>query len=285
MRIFKTIDSVVKEIKELRSRSLTIGFVPTMGALHKGHLSLIRHSAEDNDITVVSIFVNPLQFSDKQEIINYPGTLEEDIEKLEGSNCEVLFAPSKEEMFRETEYTTYDFGHLENIMEGKFRQGHFNGVATVVHKLLKIITPDKAYFGEKDFQQLVIINKLVRDYRLPVQIIPCPAVREDDGLAVSSRNKLLTKKQREDAALISEVLFEARDKAPDLSVEEIKEWVISQIRSNRGFDLEYFEIVDSVELKDISKWSGRKDKIGCIAVKVGNVRLIDNILFNMDYSG
>jgi len=279
MKIYNKTDPVIREINGLKKRGMTIGFVPTMGALHKGHLSLLHRAREANHIVAASIFINPLQFNDKRDLVNYPRTIDEDIEQLESAGCDLLYAPSEEEIYRGHKQIIYDFGHLGNIMEGRFRKGHFNGVATVVHKLFEIIKPDRAYFGEKDFQQLVIVNKLTQDYALPVEIISCPTIREDDGLALSSRNRLLTKKQRKDASLIPDVLFEARDKALYMSVDEIREWVINRISSNKEFDLEYFEIVDSVELKEITKWSEQKQKVGCIAVKVGDVRLIDNILF------
>ena len=286
MKIFKHINRIIEEIKELKQQKKTIGFVPTMGALHKGHFSLIDYSKKENDITVISIFLNPAQFNNKNDLKNYPRTLNADIKNLRLRLCpdDILFSPSEKEMFisqGEPDNRVSDLGHLDKIMEGKFRNGHFQGVAMILNKLFKIITPDKAYFGQKDYQQLVIVKHLINKLNIPVQIVACPIIRERDGLAMSSRNTLLSKDDRLNAASIFQTLSNARCRAKNLSVEETKQWVIRQINSNPMLRVEYFEIVDNKELKTIKSWSEDKIKVGCIAVKVGNIRLIDNIIFNL----
>lgn len=283
MKILKHINRIIEEIKELKQQRKTIGFVPTMGALHKGHFSLIDYSKKENDITVISIFLNPAQFNNKNDLKKYPRTLNTDIKKLRLRLCpdDILFSPSEKEMFNLSDNRVFDLGHLDKIMEGKFRKGHFQGVAMILYKLFKIITPDKAYFGEKDYQQLVIVKHLFNKLNIPVQIVACPIIREEDGLAMSTRNTLLSKDDRLNAASIFQTLSKSQSIAKKLSVEETKQWVIHQINSNTMLKVEYFEIVDNKELKAIKSWSESKIKVGCIAVKVGNIRLIDNIIFNL----
>jgi len=262
-----------------REKGLTVGFVPTMGALHEGHLSLVERAGKENNRVVVSIFVNPTQFNDPRDLERYPRDLEKDINLLSAYKCDYIYNPSVEELYPEPDTRVFDFGNLESVMEGEFRPGHFNGVAQVVSKLLDIVTPDRAYFGLKDFQQLVIIKNLVKQLKLGLEIIPCDIVREADGLAMSSRNMLLTREHRMAAPLIFQTLKEARKLARRMSVEEVKEWVIRKIDSDPLLKVEYFDIVDDEELRPVGSWDNPVRKVGCIAVFAGEIRLIDNVIF------
>lgn len=281
MTIHDQIKFLTDEINHLRSDGKKLGLVPTMGALHDGHLSLVKHSFRDNDHTAVSIFVNPIQFNNIEDLKKYPGDLQKDLEKLGKilRQNDLVFTPDVNEMYRDPVTHIFDFGNLDKVMEGKFRKGHFNGVAIIVSKLLEIFQPDKAYFGQKDFQQLVIIKSLVKQLDLPVTIVSCPIVREHDGLAMSSRNVFLSEKQRKETVLIPETLFSAVQKSKSLSVKELKKWVIKRINNNPELRVEYFEIVDNIELFPIKSWEEKKEKYGCVAVNVGTVRLIDNVKF------
>ena len=277
---------VVKHIIDLRAildikkkEGVRIGFVPTMGALHEGHLSLVEKAGMETGFVVVSIFVNPTQFNDKGDLERYPRTLEKDVALLAPTPCKLVFAPEPDEIYPEPDTRQFNFGALEEVMEGKFRPGHFNGVAQVVSRLFDIVKPDKAFFGQKDFQQLAIINEMVRRLSIPVEIVPCPIVREKDGLAMSSRNMLLTPEQRENAVHISATLFEATSKTSKFNVPQLCKWVIDSINSNEHLNIEYFEIVDSVTLQPVQNWSDPGEKVGCIAVHCGKIRLIDNVKF------
>jgi pantoate--beta-alanine ligase len=277
---------VVKHINDLRTvldikkkEGIKIGFVPTMGALHEGHLSLVEQAGSQTDFVVVSIFVNPTQFNDKGDLERYPRDLEKDVALLSPTPCKLIFAPGVEDIYPEPDTRRFDFGALEEVMEGKFRPGHFNGVAQVVSRLFDAVKPDKAFFGEKDFQQLAIISEMVRRMNIPVEIVPCPIVREKDGLAMSSRNMLLSPEQRVNAAHISATLFEAVNKSRELSVQELCKWVTDRINENEYLNTEYFEIVDSMTLQPVKNWNDPGEKVGCIAVHCGKVRLIDNIRF------
>jgi pantoate--beta-alanine ligase len=281
MEIFAKISDNRSFIEKLKEEGKTIGFVPTMGALHEGHLALMRKAKAENDILVVSIFVNPIQFNNKSDLDKYPRVIDDDIKLLEQINCDILFSPSANEMYPEPIHKEYDFGLLGQVMEGANRPGHFNGVAIVVKRLFDICIPDRAYFGEKDFQQLAIINKLVKIENMEVEIVSCPIVRENDGLAMSSRNMRLNQKQRKLAPFIFETLKSAKKIAPAKSVYDIKQWVENQFNNKKEFELEYFEISESVDLQPISDWSDTKTAMGFIVVKMGTVRLIDNIrIFN-----
>jgi pantoate--beta-alanine ligase len=278
---------VVKEINELKSlirakksEGKTIGFVPTMGALHAGHLSLVEQAGEQTDFVVISIFVNPTQFNDPNDLIRYPRNLEHDLALLEPTACQLVFAPEVETMYPEPDTRQFNFGHPEQIMEGKYRPGHFNGVAQIVSKLFDITEPDKAFFGLKDFQQIVVVKAMVKKLNLQVEIVSCPIVREAGGLAMSSRNERLTPEQRENAAHIFRTLTEAGNKAAQLNVKELKNRVVEQIDANECLKTEYFEIVDDENLQPIKSWDQPVNKVGCIAVFCGTVRLIDNIAFN-----
>lgn len=281
MQVINSVKELQSTLNDYKNQNKTIGFIPTMGALHNGHISLVNRAEKENDVVVVSIFVNPTQFNDKNDLKNYPRDLNADLQKLSGQRVDFVFAPSVEEMYPETDTRKFDFGNLEHVMEGARRPGHFNGVAQIVSKLFEIVGPTKAYFGEKDFQQLTIINQLVRVLNLQVQIVPCPIIRENDGLAMSSRNVLLTPVQRISAATISQVLFKSQQMAAQgEDVAKIKLWVESNINSNPELVTEYFEIVDDEELMPVKSWKDPKGKVGCVAVKVGNIRLIDNVRYN-----
>jgi pantoate--beta-alanine ligase len=279
MEVVKKVSELREAIDLQRKNNATIGFVPTMGALHQGHLSLVEKAGRETDFVVVSIFVNPTQFNNKADLERYPRDLDLDLKFLGHSACKLVFAPEVEEMYPEPDTRKFDFGSLETVMEGKFRPGHFNGVAQVVSKLFDMVTPDKAFFGLKDFQQLAIINKMVRMLDYPIEIVPCPIVREPDGLAMSSRNMLLSSEQRENAPLISQTLFEAVRSAKSKTVDELKKWVVETIDKNEFLETEYFDIVDGTELFPVDNWGAKVNKIGCIAVHCGKVRLIDNVTF------
>ena len=283
---FYTKMQVVKHISELRTildlkrkEGLKIGFVPTMGALHRGHLSLVQIAGQQTDFVVVSIFVNPTQFNDKGDLDRYPRDLQKDVDLLSTSACQLIFAPEPKEIYPEPDTRQFNFGQLEQVMEGRFRPGHFNGVAQVVSRLFDIVQPDKAFFGQKDFQQLAIINEMVRKLTLSVEIVSCPIIREADGLAMSSRNMLLSPEQRQNAVHISATLFEATNKTGELSVDELCQWVINRINENEFLNTEYFEIVNETTLLPVKEWDENCKKIGCIAVHCGKIRLIDNIEF------
>lgn len=277
MQIVKHINVLQTLLEHKRNEGVSIGFVPTMGALHAGHLSLIEKAGHQTGFVVVSIFVNPTQFNDKGDLDRYPRNLQNDVDLLASTSCKLIFAPEADEIYPEPDTRQFNFGSLEQVMEGKFRPGHFNGVAQVVSRLFEIVQPDKAFFGLKDFQQLAIINEMVRKLELPVKIVPCPIVRENDGLAMSSRNMLLNSEQRQNALLISATLFEAVNKTATLTVEELVNWVIKRINENEYLKTEYFEIVDSMTLLPVKSWNDPCTKVGCIAVQCGNIRLIDNV--------
>ncbi|MBB3187698.1 pantoate--beta-alanine ligase [Microbacter margulisiae] len=277
MEVFLTIAALQAALSEAKAKGFGVGLVPTMGALHAGHLSLVQHCVADNDVTVVSVFVNPTQFNDKNDLLKYPRTLDQDVELLTQAGCTYVFAPSEAEIYPEPDSRQFDFGQLGGVMEGKFRPGHFNGVAQVVTRLFDIVKPDRAYFGEKDFQQLAIIRHLVKQLQIPVEITGCQIVREADGLALSSRNSRLTPKQRSNAPIIAQTLFESRKFVSDWSVSDVKKWVIETINGVEEMNVEYFEIVNSQTLQPIADWNECDCVVGCIAVFCGDVRLIDNL--------
>lgn len=266
-------------IDKLKGEGKKVGFVPTMGALHQGHISLVKACRKDNDIVVVSIFVNPTQFNDKEDLKRYPRTVDKDLALLQINECDIAFVPSVEEMYPEKDTRIFNFGYIENVMEGVKRPGHFNGVGQVVSKLFDIVKPYQAYFGMKDFQQIAIIKNMVKQLNSEVKIISCPIIREDDGLAMSSRNALLEPEYRKNAPHIHHVLQAATQKTSYMHVEELKKWVVNEINKNPYLEVEYFEIVDDTELHPIQNWSENKVKVGCIAVYAGKIRLIDNIVF------
>lgn len=275
--------STIKEMKDWRNRQMkkgnSVGFVPTMGALHEGHLSLIKRSKCENDVTVCSIFVNPIQFNNREDLAKYPRNLLQDAKLLEKSGCDVIFAPSDQEMYPDTGSPglNIEFGMLDKVMEGKFRPGHFKGVAIVVKKLFDIVEPARAYFGKKDFQQLAIITFMAHMMKLPVQIIPCDIIREPDGLAMSSRNMRLTIAERNLAPRIYQVLSKVKEKTGKLPVWELKEWAIKKIQENPEMRVEYFEIGERENLMPLEDWNRKERAIAFVAVFLGDVRLIDNI--------
>jgi pantoate--beta-alanine ligase len=273
----KTIQEARKQLTSLREGEGSLGFVPTMGALHEGHLSLIRRSVNDNQFTAVSIFVNPTQFNEPHDFDQYPRNLETDLEIMASLPIDLVFVPGASEIYPEPDTRVFDFGGLDKTMEGLHRPGHFNGVAQVVSKLFDIIRPDRGYFGEKDFQQLAIIRAMVRQLDTPVEIIGCPTIREADGLAMSSRNKHLTPEQRTAATRISKTLLRAKDLSGTLPVDKLQEKIISLLGEHPLLKVEYFNIVDGENLQPVRDWSAPGSKIGCVAVQIGKVRLIDNI--------
>jgi len=279
MKIINSVAELKNKISNFKKENKSIGFVPTMGALHAGHISLIEYSTNENDITIVSIFVNPTQFNNPNDLATYPKTLDADLEKMSYFNPDFIFIPSVKEVYPEPDTRVFEFGCLENVMEGKNRPGHFNGVAQVVSRLFDMVEPNKAYFGLKDYQQLAVIKQMVIDLKLDIEIVPCPRVMEQDGLAMSSRNMLLLPEQRKNASKISETLFKACNLVPEKSVSEIKAWVIKEINETPLLEVEYFEIVDDTSLQPIESWNDNCDVIGCITVQVGSIRLIDNIKF------
>ena len=279
MLLVETITALNEGLKT-HGNSAIIGFVPTMGALHKGHLSLVKRALAETDIVVVSVFVNPTQFNDSNDLERYPRTLDADLTLLEKTGCHIVFAPGVTEIYPEPDNRKFDFGTLETVMEGKHRPGHFNGVAQVVSKLFDIVKPNKAYFGLKDFQQLAIIKNMTAQLKLQVEIVPCIIVREESGLAMSSRNELLSVEERKNAAVISETLFKAKELAGEKSVNELKNWIEETINKNKYLSVEYVDIVDDIHLQEIDTWEEKAAKVCCVAVFCGKVRLIDNIVFN-----
>ena len=282
MRIVKTINELISLVNELKADNKTIGFVPTMGALHEGHLTLVRQCVAENEVCMVSIFVNPTQFNNKADLEKYPRNVEKDAQLLEEAGCAYVFAPSAEEMYSTDELENtfqFDFGGMDRLMEGKFRPGHFNGVVQVVSKLFKLVQPDKAYFGKKDFQQLAIIHRMVRLMHFPVEVVDCPIVREASGLAMSSRNERLSAAERDTAANIYRILNESRNLTDKMSPGELTQWVTDEVNNAGGLSVEYFDIADRETLITIDRW--QPESIGCIAVFCGEVRLIDNIEYNV----
>lgn len=278
MEIFHTVSDLKKYLTHYWDSGQSIGFVPTMGALHNGHLSLIREAQSENDLVVCSIFVNPIQFNNPDDLKNYPRVLDQDTQKLNDVACNVLFAPSEQEVFPEPVKETFDFGDLDKVMEGKFRPGHFNGVAVVVKRLFEIIKPTKAYFGLKDYQQLVIIHRMTKDFNLPIEIVPCPTLREENGLAMSSRNERLSHSERKQASIIYETLKMVKIRSGFSTIRETHHYVEQQFKKNKNIRLEYFEIVDMYTLKPLQTWTESNTSIACIAVLLGQVRLIDNMI-------
>ena len=275
--------SSIKDLKNFlaleREKGKKIGLVPTMGALHAGHISLVKRCVAENDICVVSDFVNPTQFNDKHDLETYPRTLEADCALLEPVGCDYVFAPSVAEMYPEPDTRIFDLGPVAAVMEGPRRPGHFNGVAQVVSKLFYIVEPDNAYFGEKDFQQIAVIREMVRQLNLPVHIVDCPIQREADGLALSSRNTRLTPEQRQKAPVIARTLKESTTFVPAKSVQEVIDFVVNTINQVPEMKVEYFEIVDGHTMQSVKNWSDTTYPVGCITVYCGEVRLIDNIKY------
>lgn len=278
MQVLNTKNELITLLDSYKKEGKKIGFVPTMGALHNGHLSLVKASKNNCDITVVSIFVNPTQFNDPEDLKRYPRTLEQDIKLLDAAGCDAVFIPSAEEIYPEPDTRKFDFGYLETVMEGAKRPGHFNGVGQVVSRLFDIVRPDKAFFGMKDFQQIAVIKNMVRQLKYNIEIVPCPIVREESGLALSSRNALLDEVHRKNAPHIYATLKKARNLTSKMTVSEVKEWIKNEIDKNTFLEAEYVEIVDGTTLKITNDWSEKGTKVACVAVYAGQIRLIDNIV-------
>ena len=279
MQVLNTKNELINLLGQYRKEGKKIGFVPTMGALHSGHLSLVKESKKNSDLTVVSIFVNPTQFNDPEDLKRYPRTLEKDVELLKTVDCDLVFAPSVEEIYPEPDTRKFDFGYLESMMEGAKRPGHFNGVGQVVSRLFDIVKPDKAFFGMKDFQQVAIIKNMVKQLNFPIEIIPCPIIREESGLALSSRNTLLDEEHKKNAPHIYATLKKARNLASQMNVAELKKWITEEINRNLYLETEYVEIVDDTTLNIVQSWEEKGTKVACVAVYAGKIRLIDNIVF------
>ena len=281
MKLVKTALELEQLLNQER-KGKSVGFLPTMGALHEGHLTLARRVVKENDIAVCSVFVNPTQFNNRTDLETYPRNIEADAKVLEEVGVDFVFAPDAEEFYTKEEMEQrfqFDFGGLDEVMEGKFRPGHFNGVVQVVSKLFGIVKPDRAYFGEKDFQQLAIIRRMVEVMKFDVEIVGCPIVREESGLALSSRNALLTDEQRKLATNIHAVLKESTQFYNQTSVKELHDCAIAAINRHEGLEVEYFDIVDGKTLKSIENWRDSDYVVGCIIVYCGKVRLIDNIRY------
>ncbi len=279
MQILQTKKALQDIVKACKLTDKTIGLVPTMGALHEGHASLVRRSVSENNVTFVSVFVNPTQFNNKEDLEKYPRDLQRDAELLSSLGVDFVFAPTPEEMYSEEELNetfAFDFGGLAQVMEGKHRPGHFNGVVQIVSKLFMLVQPHRAYFGEKDFQQLAIIRRMTTLMEFPIEIIGCPIVREKTGLALSSRNERLSDEEKQTALAISRVLFESRQLTQSQTVAQVQSWVIEQINRVEGLTVEYYEIVDQTTLQPAADFA---HAIGCVTVYCGPVRLIDNIKY------
>lgn len=288
MKQFTTVATLQEALSAERKLNHSIALVPTMGALHEGHLSLIKKAKEQNDIVVVSVFVNPIQFNNKEDLEKYPRTIEADCEKLEQSGADFAFIPSVEEMYPEPVKEEYHFGEIEEVMEGPRRPGHFSGVAIVVRRLFDIVEPKRAYFGEKDFQQIAIIRNLLEQIKYPIEIVPCPIVRAEDGLALSSRNMRLSKEARAIAPNIYATLEQAVEMSEYEDVESVHDFVMETLSSfhevngideSLKFEPEYFEIVDDTTLQPVTEWDGKHGVVGCITVWLTGVRLIDMVRF------
>ncbi|MCH8317039.1 MAG: pantoate--beta-alanine ligase [Bacteroidetes bacterium] len=292
MEIFYKPQALKEYLAQKRQNSNAIGFVPTMGALHRGHLSLLQACKNDHDITVCSIYINPLQFNDKSDLQSYPRDIDKDIELLKKNNCDVLFCPDDRIIYPESPLVKFDFGYLDTIMEGKHRPGHFSGVATIVSKLFNIVKPDAAYFGQKDLQQFIILRQLVKDLSFGIKLVCCPVVRENDGLAISSRNIGLSNEARKIAPNIYKALVLGKNSLVRIGnqselkeklqinniIKDTKKKVKEFIFQFRGIELEYFEIVDSETLKTVKDIKNHNKIALCIAAQIGSVRLIDNLI-------
>ncbi|WP_455096296.1 pantoate--beta-alanine ligase [Prevotella koreensis] len=285
MKVFQKIVELQNELFKVRKEGKVIGLVPTMGALHEGHASLVERSVRENDITIVSIFVNPTQFNDKNDLNNYPRTIDSDCSILESVGADYVFAPTVEDIYPEPDNRNFEYPPVSTVMEGAHRPGHFNGVCQVVSRLFYIVRPDKAYFGEKDWQQIAVIKAMVRALGIGVNIVECPIVRDSDGLAKSSRNTLLAPDERAVAPKIYEALKSSVDYAKTHTLDETKEKVIADVNSMEGLDVEYFSIVDGYSLQDVKTWEDSKYIVGCITVYCGKtpIRLIDHIKYKDNF--
>lgn len=281
MKIITTISELQRELTFERSQGHSIGLVPTMGALHKGHISLVQRSVRDNGATVVSVFLNPTQFNDKRDLERYPRTQKADCELLAGVGTTIVFIPTVEEMYPEPDTRVFSYPPTDSVMEGERRPGHFNGVCQIVSKLFDAVHPLRAYFGEKDYQQIAVIRRMVADLHYNIEIVPCPVVREPSGLAMSSRNTLLSDEERQTAASIFQVLSESRRWVSSMTVSQVQNEVIRRINNVPGLEVEYYSIVDATTLADVATWASATHIVGCITVFCGKtpIRLIDHIRY------
>ena len=281
MKVFTKIVDLQNALFDERKAGKSVGLVPTMGALHEGHASLVRRSVKDNNVTVVSVFVNPTQFNDKNDLNHYPRTLEADCRLLEDCKADYVLAPAVEEMYPTPDTRQFEYPPVSTVMEGAHRPGHFNGVCQVVSRLFYIVRPDRAYFGEKDWQQIAVVKAMVRHLQLPVQIVECPIVREEDGLAKSIRNTLLAPDERAIAPAIYKALKDSKEYAKTHTLKETHDYVVNSINAVDGLDVEYFSIVDGNTLQDIDNWEDSPYVVGCITVYCGKtpIRLIDHIKY------
>ena len=279
MLIIHKISELKSQLQHEREQGHTIGLVPTMGALHDGHASLVKRSVSENDVTVVSIFLNPTQFNDKKDLERYPRTLEADCNLLEKCGVQIAFAPSVEEIYPEPDTRSFSYPPTDCVMEGAMRPGHFNGVCQIVSKLFEYTNPDRAYFGEKDYQQIAVIKRMVDDLGFKLTMVPCPVIREESGLAMSSRNTLLTDDERAIAANIYSVL--KKSTTLGLDVKQTHDFVVEQINAVEGLEVQYFSIVDGDTLIDVPSWEAADSIVGCITVFCGSkpIRLIDHIRY------
>lgn len=281
MEIIRTVSQLRSRVSEAKASGKTVGLVPTMGALHAGHISLVDRARRENELVVVSVFVNPTQFNNKEDLATYPRTEEADCAKLEAAGVDVAFIPSVEEVYPEPDTRQFNLGEVAAVMEGAMRPGHFNGVAQIVSKLFTIVEPTRAYFGEKDFQQIAVIRRMVELEGFDLEIVDCPICREADGLAMSSRNTRLTPEQRKVAPAIHKVLNDSLRWSKELSLEDTKRLVIDEINTYPFMEVEYYEIVDPLTMQPLQEWSdaANGNPVGCVTVYCGNVRLIDNIKY------
>lgn len=284
MKILRSKADVIEYVGHQKNRNASIGFVPTMGALHDGHLSLVKRAVKENTVAIASVFVNPAQFNNPDDLKSYPRTEEEDFKKLAAEGVDAVFAPSVEEIYPEgyeDSEKVFDLGQAAEVMEGKYRPGHFQGVARIVSLLFRLAQPDRAYFGEKDFQQIAVIRNMIKNEGIDVEIVACPIKREDDGLALSSRNMLLSRENREVAPEIYKTLVYSVEYSKDHSVKATRDTVVERIDAIPGMKVEYFEIVDARTLAPIDEWNESPWIVGCITVYCGDVRLIDNITYRL----
>lgn len=281
MQVVEKVSELLTYVANFKQKGQKIGLVPTMGALHEGHLSLVKRCRQDNDITIVSLFVNPIQFNNPQDLATYPRQEEEDFKLLAKEKVDIVFAPQVEEIYPDgfQNNKVFDLGQVAEVMEGKYRPGHFQGVAVIVSRLFQLCRPDYAYFGMKDFQQIAVIRQMVKKEGLDVNIVACPIIREESGLALSSRNQLLDPELRKNASTIHKVLTLSLENINTKTVRETVTWVTEQLNANKDFKVEYFEIVDGETLLPVEDWNEAKYIVGCITVYVGKVRLIDNIVY------
>lgn len=281
MKVITTIKELQALLSEYRSASKSVGLVPTMGALHAGHASLVDRSVAENDVTVVSIFLNPTQFNDKTDLEKYPRTLEADCQLLEEHGATIAFAPSVSEVYPEPDTRMFSYPPTDSVMEGAFRPGHFNGVCQIVSKLFTYVDADRAYFGEKDFQQIAVIRRMVDDLKFRVQIVPCPVIREESGLARSSRNTLLSEEERQTAANIYRIMKQSLPMVETATVAEVHDYVVNEINAVPGLEVQYYSIVDGETLADVKSWDEADHIVGCITVYCGAapIRLIDHIKY------